>query len=542
MLAVVALIACLFMLHRCQVSWLLSVLMSIGVGIIAWLFFHFLNNIRNNMLKAIEEDVKVLAPMRDNLKGGFEIDMEAKKPTIGYINNGKDPFVFTVDDFTVKMVSCNPDINAGRRAIGAFVNSNHFETYITGYTPMGNGVAFLLCEKLGHRLSLRNEIMFNTPIIVKSAGVSSQFYDNLNYAWNQFHCLFFYGGCINVIKNPKDAIIDNKGSESRSSLNGDEIVFKPSADYEYSLEVAIKGVDVNITISYLKEYDLDSSQRAFGFLDSYISFSFEEAQELNIIMEYYRIVHRIIAILTRQGHADFNAKLKQINKNGAEEVSSYLFFKNLNRKPLNFFAQKVIPIDYFFVNSEREQCFKNLIQTIVEGEAEHILRLVDNDTRETGYLHVDDIKVLMTALEVEYNKSSFSKIGDEKIEELKTAIKHTISEFIAKYPEFDPYEKTNISSAFQYLDYTLKKKIFELYNNYKTEIDEVVRRTQYPEINLENIGKIVRIRHRSTHDAKVSWNDSEILYKPLVALVYASFFTRMGCSEIDVGELISMLF
>lgn len=50
----------------------------------------------------------------------------------------------------------------------------------------------------------------------------------------------------------------------------------------------------------------------------------------------------------------------------------------------------------------------------------------------------------------------------------------TIADFSKSHNEIDVNKETTISSAFQYLDYTLKQKILTLYNEKREVADAIV--------------------------------------------------------------------
>ena len=109
------------------------------------------------------------------------------------------------------------------------------------------------------------------------------------------------------------------------------------------------------------------------------------------------------------------------------------------------------------------------------------------------------------------------------IEELKKNIKNTIAEFAKEHEEIDVNKETTMSSAFRYLDYTLKQKILTLYNENSDVVNAIVSKYSLPSINENSIASFVKLRNNKTHSGIVEWKESADIYVPLLAIVYASF-------------------
>ncbi len=84
-------------------------------------------------------------------------------------------------------------------------------------------------------------------------------------------------------------------------------------------------------------------------------------------------------------------------------------------------------------------------------------------------------------------------------------------------------KETTISSAFQYLDYTLKQKILTLYNENSDVVNAIVSKCLLPSVNENSIASFVKLRNNKTHSGTVEWGEGANIYIPLFAIVYASF-------------------
>lgn len=106
---------------------------------------------------------------------------------------------------------------------------------------------------------------------------------------------------------------------------------------------------------------------------------------------------------------------------------------------------------------------------------------VGEDNKMVNRISIKNVQDLCTALEVSYQLDDKRKREkDALIEELKKNIKNTIAEFTKAHNEIDVNKETTMSSAFQYLDYTLKQKILTLYNENSDIVDEIVSKYSLP--------------------------------------------------------------
>lgn len=125
---------------------------------------------------------------------------------------------------------------------------------------------------------------------------------------------------------------------------------------------------------------------------------------------------------------------------------------------------------------------------------------------------------------------------------MKKTIKQTIIDFEENNPDIAVYKQTTISNAFQYLDYTLKDRIFHLYNNHKEAIEQIVKKQKLPEISLDSIRKFVDLRNKRTHNGNIDLGNGYEIYTPLLALVYACLLKRSGVTECHIKEVLYCMF
>ena len=470
--------------------------------------------------------------------------MKADQILKGHIAIDEGYVGFIANNFNIKIVSPNPDLSETQRIINCFKDKyNKPETFITGYTTTGHQVSFFLQKNLSEVFFPLEEMNFHTPILIKSSGNTAWFYKNLTYNWELFQAITFYSGNINTIKNPKRAAIETVYLKEEELFAGvRNINIKPFSDYTYKIPICINDVQTEMTISTFSNGIDNYDQREIGFLDSFIRFSVQEPQKFDSIPDYYLTVKKLIAVFTRQNNIHFKTSISQRGKNNLYQTTAHCHINERYKNYKKEFHNKVISLDYFLENNQKRNILVQLIQFIANNKAEHILRLLPSDNQKSHLITINDLANLISALEVEYNDIKQDIPNNDLIEELKERIKETIENFKKENPELDVYQETNIGSAFQYLDYTLKDKIFKLYKRYNRIVDEIIEKWKLPEISLQKIGKMINLRNNALHKGYHSWDGSEQLYEPLLALVYASFFNRIGCDEMIISELIEMLF
>lgn len=99
-----------------------------------------------------------------------------------------------------------------------------------------------------------------------------------------------------------------------------------------------------------------------------------------------------------------------------------------------------------------------------------------------------------------------------------------------------------MSSAFQYLDYTLKQKILILYNENNDVVNEIVSKYSLPSVNEKSIASFVKLRNNKTHSGTVEWGESANIYTPLFAIVYASFFKYIELPDEVIKYILLRIF
>lgn len=373
-------------------------------------------------------------------------------------------------------------------------------------------------------------------------GNAEGFFSMLTEDWCKFHAITFCGGNINALYTPDIAIDQPDVSELLKYDGARTIKMRPWSAYTQKTQFQIENEKVTLTVSIGQTAETNNVENRgaynLGKMYTFFRFSFENAQGFEKIEKYYIIARKIVAILTSQNNIFFEeVYLSQRN-------SEQKYFKTGICKIFDSYENysirqwhKVIPIFSVF------DYIPNLIDGIVNGKANSLLELLPEDNKMVNRISIKNVQDLCTALEVSYHLDDRRKREkDTLIEELKKNIKNTIAEFTKVHNEIDVNKETTMSSAFQYLDYTLKQKIFTLYNENSDVVDAIVSKYSLPSVNENSIASFVKLRNNKTHSGTVEWGESAKIYAPLFAIVYASFFKYIKLPDEVIKSTLLQIF
>lgn len=317
---------------------------------------------------------------------------------------------------------------------------------------------------------------------------------------------------------------------------------RPWSDYTRTTEFQIENEKVTLTVSVGQTAETNNAENRgaynLGKMYTFFRFSFENAQRFEKIEKYYIIVKKIVAIMTAQNNVCFEeVYLSQRN-------SEQKYFKTGICKIFDPYENysirqrhKVIPIFSVF------DYIPNLVNGIINSKADSLLELLPEDNKMVNRISIKNVQDLCTALEVSYHLDDKRKREkDALIEELKKSIKSTIAEFAKEHNEIDVNKETTMSSAFQYLDYTLKQKILTLYNENSDVVNAIVSKYSLPSVNENSIASFVKLRNNKTHSGTVEWGESANIYAPLLAIVYASFFKYIELPDEVIKSTLLQIF
>lgn len=458
----------------------------------------------------------------------------------GYLSVDNDVFAYNISDFIVTLFPAQSDERKRRKAVERIRSHNtDSPEYLYG-EQYGHQIAILRKAKFHTGFFKQDSVIrFATSLVIKSDDNTGFFYNNLTEPWDKFHAITFYGGSINSIGNPKKAVEPFDPVKYENSDGAREIKTRPWSDYTRSIEFKINEQKVTLTVSASQSFerynDNNFGSYSLGELSSFMRFSFDTAQDFVRIEEYYKIAKSLIAILIGQNNIYFDVELCQRNADN-------LYFKTaqciINDGYANYASKNVYRVINLF---DVIDFVPNLIEKIVKNECDGLLSLLPQDNERADRISTTDIQNLCTALEIAYNWKKRNREKDRYIKQLKKTISDTIKEFVKDNPSIDAYKQTTISSAFQYLDYTLREKILTLYNENYEVINEIISRWSLPPMNEENVKAFVRLRNDKTHSGTFKWGDSVNLYPALFALVYASLFQYVGLPKEKIKSILPQI-
>ncbi len=400
-------------------------------------------------------------------------------------------------------------------------------------------VAILRSDKFYYDLLRTNHsIIFTTPLIIMASGNTSGFYNDLTEDWNKFHAITFYGGNINPLFSPRIAIEPEKDFTSTNGARG--IKFRPWDDYTLSKQLELFNEKVEITVSVMQDNEkigfVGTDGYNLGQLNSFIRFTFENAQSFESIEKYYNVAKNLISLLTGESNTTFGVYISQ-------KTSNDLFSKTADCKIVDRYENysnknetKVIPINCIF------EYIPTLINLIANEETTQLLTLLSDNNKFRNRISITNVQDMCTALEIAYKWNREKRAKDELIDELKSSIKSAIADFTSKHPELDVSQQTTISSSFQYLDYTLKQKIYTLYSENQDIIDSIISKYSLPKINENSIAEFVKLRNAKTHKGKIEWGDCADMYIPLLALAYSTLLKHANFPDDIVKQAVLSLF
>lgn len=464
----------------------------------------------------------------------------------GYLNSNKQRYAYSINGHVVNLLTTSDDKEILYSSISGLIKSTDtddekYYKYIYGRDENLYQIAMLFQpSKQSHSYIGKS---FFAPIIIKSKGNTEDFFKALSKDWNQYDAITFSGGIINALYNPKlsalrmntskdikDRIVNNDGARS--------IEIKPFKEYTHSKKLKINGQKADMILSVSQSGGEDNLNTTdLGSLKSFIQLQFDNPQEFITIHQHMKVIKKMLALLSKQNNIDFDLSLKQRLQDGKfiETGICKIFVDNEDfYKPQSHQTIKIMTLF---------DKLPGLISNICNDSVDSLLMVLPDRNKNAKRISITNVQELCIALEVEYEHCGESKrSNDILINSLKKTIKQTIIGFEENNPDIAVYKQTTISNAFQYLDYTLRDRIFHLYNNHKEAIEQIVKKQKLPEISLDSIRKFVDLRNKRTHNGNIDLGNGYEIYTPLLALVYACLLKRSGVTECHIKEVLYCMF
>lgn len=454
----------------------------------------------------------------------------------GYLKINGDEFAYFFSDSIVTMLPTKDNADGAFEQV-ASMNADE-PGFIYG-TYCGHKVAFYRKNRLSYGVfRIDKSIRFFPSVIIMASGNTAAFYNKLTDDWDKFHAITFCGRNINSVFTPDAAIKREKGV---AKLDGSgSVEFAPWDSYTLESSCELAGEKIHITVSVERSEKSHEKNLMDGYnpatLNSFVQLIFENPQSLDKIEKHYLIVKKLISLLNIADNVCFDAYLSQRLPN------EKLYRTALCRMPDHYEnysdrnVKRVVKLD------EVVYYLPKLLEMIEKGEADNLIYLLPDNNKLKDKMSLTNIQDMCSALEIAYNRKSDDRENAKLLKELKKAIAKAVDEFKENHPDFDPNTQTTVSSAFKYLDMTLKEKIMALYRENEEIIDIVARKHGLTTLSEQAIKDFVDVRNSKTHSGKFEWKSSVESYLPLLALTYAAFFKDLGMPEGQVEGIISRIF
>ena len=483
----------------------------------------------------------------------------------GYIDIGKYTFSFFVSGHEVSLLPAYSEHSLIYDALNAInKNNNCEEEFLFGHET-GTPIALFRNDHYMVFPEWDYAAKFSPPMIIKST--NTERYDKklnnewrINRDWRTFDAITFYGGIINSIFPPRSLLKAGTQTESTSAINLNEpseftyeVEFKiPSnarnqlnsgSDTTYSKGKFIVSIAYDCYMNDLCKLNVD----CFGDLFSYISLRFESPQPFIKIIDYYTTIKSLISILVGQTNIQFNVALEQLDLDDE-------YFKTADCKVFDKYENYSNKDHFHVIKVNRIIDFiPNIFNIITREEADVIFRLLPDNNRNVNLISIHNIQDMCTALELSYkwkfNENDDCETNDEYIKGLRSAIKEAVKKY-DKETAKDSNQITTVGNCFKHLDYTAKNRIMTLCK----ENASLFKRVYYKNFPCDNeiyeitkddekmIKTFVTLRNNQTHSGMGSWEGCERIYYSLLAIVYVSFFQKIGMSAEYATNIVLELF
>ena len=315
--------------------------------------------------------------------------------------------------------------------------------------------------------------------------------------------------------------------------NGTVLKIKPLKEVSQEYNIKIKNVDVklNLTFAYNVRHT-DSKNNKLGEVNTNLSFRFTETQSPDILVECYRLVHKILSILTMQSNIkiDSISTYQKDERNTFKKISDVSIFECTPENYVNKSSSCVIPFRVF------DNCFDKFINVIMNEEfSTNFLPSNNNDVNMVDY---DLVKNICTALEFEFqaNKAYLNINKNELINELSTLVKKEVQAFKNLHTELSERFFSYINSNIATWSLPATEQYMCLYNFNKDILDKLLNTPNLVDmkviVNEDNINKFVKLRNLIVHGNRppITQENANFSYA-MKLLIYISMLKRMGLND-----------
>lgn len=406
--------------------------------------------------------------------------------------------------------------------------------WLYGFTEDNCNVAILKQSRLHSGLTSGLDMktaQFKTPLIVKSTAVGR------NIDLSTFDSIEFYGGIVDILHNPDQAI----------DWNGNTISFKSSDNYTKEYGVEVNGEHFRVTYSV----NTTALSQKIGKLPdlsdavhSILKFTFQSSKKLEDIEKYYSYAMSLFQFCT--GRLNVCSEVRLYKNDVGRPILLYLN-DGFEDYASDLDCLNVIRFGYL------GEFMPKLLKLLNEDSTRPHLNFLPKRNSDVNNILYTDVNDLCIAFEIEY---SCSKIASSK--EIKGAAKElteVLFDVIGKRENcpdivkdkakailnsqlkgFSPALKEKIAYICE-LNYEYAKAITEQPGHNDLGISTFYSREEYE----KKIADFVKIRNSASHTG-ITWNGGIDIFSHLKLYIYFSVLTRTGVPQESVAGILSWMF
>lgn len=407
--------------------------------------------------------------------------------------------------------------------------------YLKGVTEDNRDIIFMTNEKAQARFHLAG---FGTPMYILSR--SNMVKTDLSF----FDKISFVGKTINSIHNPSVVFDSEFGYGDTEKINKGEIMLKtkPSNQTTKTIPIKILGTDaefiygVNTTMRFG-----NSADNSLGEVNSYISLVFKEHQPIEKIIDYYKIILRLVRFMVGQQNVDFDRidlfqwnELENVYERRSNCIIKTSYKNTATKKPSN--TINIHDIDEYI------QKFINMF-----SDDDFSLDYLPKNNEDINSVDYNVVKNVCTSLEFEYDKSDINKIKIKQLNPLIKSVKQIVEDFKIQNNEwFDERLNNYIIGNINHWQMPATKQFLLLYENNKDQLLDLCFGNGFRkdiEVSEDSIGVFVKLRNDITHGDKppITQDDANFCYI-MMALIYCSLLTRADLDKKDIKAIIDKMF
>ena len=406
--------------------------------------------------------------------------------------------------------------------------------WLYGFTEDNCSVAILKKSRLSVRLTSGYDMrtaQFYTPLIAKSTAPGK------NVDLSTFDAIEFYGGIMDIIHNPDQAI----------KWNSNTIVFTNPDNYTRKYDIEINGEHFEVMYSISTEglsMDMGKPPDLRGTVHSILKFNFRSPRMLMDIEKYYSYAMSLFQFCT--GRLNVCSEVRLYKKDVDRPILLRLndgFDDYANN--LNF--TEVIRLGYL------DEFLPRLLKLLNEDSTRPHLEFLPKRNKDVNNIMYANVNNLCIAFEIEYSRTMATSLEEER--DAAKKLTEVLIEVIDKWEDCPELVKNKARAILnsQLKDFTpsLKEKITYICELYHEHVMPLTEQPGHDSLGIstfysseeyqKKIAKFVKIRNSASH-SKITWNDGVDIFYHLKLYIYFSILTRTGIPPQSITAMLSWMF